>query len=303
MKINLYQIQYNENTAAKKDSGLLTFDCRENPEFLKREIAHLIRFYDEVVVHADEDDYFGLFSPKFEQKTGLQIQQVREFILNNPEQDIYLFNPFPMLVYRHINVWEQAELMHKGILSIMKKMVEMLNYDFDVEKLHRHNYKQVIYCNYWVAKKSAFDQIVFFLKKFDNIVKTDSEINSQIFNYTTYVDSRVCFYPFVFERLVSSFLLLNKKIKVLPYEYTEGFKGQYALNRIERKFYQHPLRNRFNNWEINEASNITEIEMKLKIIHDFIYPKHNLKFMRSLTKKVNLFRFKSLEEKLNLPHD
>ena len=49
MKINLYQIQYDEKSKPAEDSGFFAFDCRANSEFLKREMAHMMRFYDEII--------------------------------------------------------------------------------------------------------------------------------------------------------------------------------------------------------------------------------------------------------------
>ena len=46
MKIELYQTWHDENSYPEDSTGLLPFDCRKNPEFHKRESAHLIRLYD-----------------------------------------------------------------------------------------------------------------------------------------------------------------------------------------------------------------------------------------------------------------
>lgn len=298
MNINLYQIQYDENTATKKDSGLFTFDCRENPEFLKREIAHLIRFYDEVVVHADEGDYFGLFSPKFEQKSGLQIQQVREFILNNPEQDIYLFNPFPMLVYKHMNMWEQGALTHPGILGIVDELFEKSGIDFKVSSSHRQNVKQVVYCNYWVGRKDFLDGFVGLLKELDRTIELNQNIRDKVFMDTQYDLSDACFYPFIFERLLSTYLYLSPKINTLPYAYTQNDLVVNHLNKIEKKFYLSDVKRDFDEWECQNYEKIDDVGIKLNILKTFLRPKYGIGLIESIMRKINILRFNSLRKKI-----
>lgn len=298
MNINLYQIQYDENTAAKEDSGIFTYDCRGNPEFLKREIAHLIRFYDEVVVHASDDEYFGLFSPKFELKTRLTIPKVKSFICNNPGRDIYLFNPCPMHVFQYLNMWEQGEEFHKGLVEITDKLLQKANINFSVKLPHRQTEQQVVYCNYWVAKKTKFDEIIYYFKLLNSIVDNDQEIRQEIFDFTEYAISQACFYPFVFERLLSTFLYMNKEIDVLPYSYKR--EDNFYFSKLEKKFYFSKVHKDYNNWELTNMGNINEVRNRINIIKKFIYPQHDSKLLKSIIKRVNLITFKILSKKLNL---
>lgn len=128
MNIFLYQIWYDEQTKPDEQSGLLAFDCRKNPEFLKREIAHLIRFYDEIV--ANNNDYFSLLSPRFFGKTGLTTNDVKQFALKNPNYDVYLFNPYPTNVYLHLNVWEQGKRHHRGLKQLTQNLLNKANINF-----------------------------------------------------------------------------------------------------------------------------------------------------------------------------
>lgn len=300
MNIFLYQIQYDEYTAAKGDSGLFTFDCRQQPEFLKREIAHLIRFYDEVVVQANDEDYFGLFSPKFTDKTKLAISDVKEFIEQNIGRDIYLFNPFPMLVYKYLNMWEQGEATHIGLQQIANQLFNLADIDFDVKSSHRQNCGQVVYCNYWVANKLTFDKIMPLIKKLDFLCESDIEIRDKIFNHTDYIGEEVCFYPFLFERVLSTYLFLNKDIKIQAYEYEASHPVIRSLKKLERKFYQSSIRTAFRDWELVGNAPVEEIERKINLISCYIYPKTKFRVIRSVLKRINLFRFNQLRKDLNL---
>jgi len=222
MKLYLYQIWYDKNTKPDEQSGLLAFDCRNNPEFLKREIAHLIRFYDEIVKDADNDNYFALLSPRFNKKTGLTIDQVKNFVLANPNQDVYLFNPFPMQVYSDMNVWDSGELQHEGLKELTQLLFDTANIKFDVYNKHRNTVYNTVYCNYWVASKSFLDNFVDFLKNLDKTIDNMPDYNRDKYFSDARYHTKASFYPFIFERLISSFLLLNSNYNVKPYIYNSG---------------------------------------------------------------------------------
>ncbi|ESK56742.1 hypothetical protein [Acinetobacter tjernbergiae] len=298
MAVNLYQLQYDDETSALPESGFLTYDCRATPEFLKREVAHLIRFYDDVVVDADVNDYFALLSPKFNYKTGLTASDITAFIRENDQQDIYLFNPYPMHVYNFMNVWEQAEVNHPEIISIVNYLFCQARIGFRASDLHRNSLNQVVYCNYWVAKKSFLDEFIKFLKKLDHTIELMPSCQKNIyFNRTEYkVDA--CFYPFVFERMITTFLFINHQYKSLSYIYDRNFNGYNTLNRIERKFYYGESRKIFDLWESNNERGVEEIERIVNILSNVFQPKIYVpyvgKLLRSLVKTLNVYRIDNI---------
>lgn len=298
MAVNLYQLQYDDKTSASLETGFLTYDCRANPEFLKREIAHLMRFYDDVVVKADPDDYFGLLSPKFNYKTGLTASDIRTFMCDNNEQDIYLFNPYPMHVYNFMNVWEQAEANHPEIISIVNYLFDRAEIGFKVSDLHRNNLSQVVYCNYWVAKKNFLDEFIKFLKKLDNTIELMPDFQKSIFFNRTEYKVDACFYPFVFERMITTFLFINQHYKSLSYIYGRDFNGYNTLNRIERKFYYGESRKIFDLWESSNQRSVEEIEEIVNILSNVFQPKIYVpyvgKLLRSLVKTLNVYRIDNI---------
>lgn len=296
MAINLYQLQYDDETSASPESGFLTYDCRATPEFLKREVAHLIRFYDDIVVDADTNDYFALLSPKFNYKTGLTAEDVKAFIHNNCGKDIYLFNPYPMHVYQYINMWEQAEKCHPDIIALTNLLFQMSGLPTDVS-LHRHTVEETVYCNYWVAKKSFFDQFIPFVRKLDfTIDNSDSQIKQKFFSDANY-QTPACYYCFIFERLLTTFLVLNNNIETSPYIYQENI-GKYKMNKIQKKFYFTKNRMDFDRWDSGEYK-----EINTKLLKDFFYflnpgfENVRIKFLRrlliSIQKKINIMRMDS----------
>lgn len=206
MSVHLYQIQYDEKTKPKEDSGFKIFDVRKNPEFLKRETAHLVRFYDEVVSQGGDNDFYGLFSPRFGEKTGLVAKNVKDFVDDNSGVDVFLFNPYPMLVNRHVNVLQHGEWMHPGLLRLASQMFIAAGINFDPTFEFKNTVENTIYCNYWVAKKSFFDVFIPFIKSNDKAIEDmPSEMRDQYFSDVKYY-TKACYYPFLFERLISFFL-------------------------------------------------------------------------------------------------
>lgn len=289
MNIHLYQIWYDDNSKPAENSGFLAFDCRQNPEFLKREMAHLIRFYDEIVVNANDDDYFTLLSPRFFEKTGLTAQDIREFSSNNPNNDIYLFNPYPMNVYRDFNVWEQGESGHKQLKTLSQKLLNQTNINFNIFAPHRNTIDNTVYCNYWLGSKLFFDEFITFIKKLDNAIETmPNNEKEQYFKETTYFRTTAIFYPFIFERLINLYLLINKNIKTKPYIYQKESLMAKKIKPLEHKFYFSEYRRIYDDLERNE-NNMEKINQNFILLNSFLYPKKRYLYFNILNRWLNSF--------------
>lgn len=297
MNIFLYQIWYDEQTKPDEQSGLLSFDCRRKPEFLKREIAHLIRFYDEIVINANDNDYFSLLSPRFFEKTGLTTNDITQFALNNPNHDIYLFNPYPMNTYLYLNVWEQGEEHHRGLKQLAQNLLNKSNIDFDISASHRNTINSTIYCNYWLASKKFFDDFITFIKKLDKVIDDmPNHEKEQYFQKTDYFRTTAIFYPFIFERMLSLFLLINNQYQVLPYIYQPNSLIYNNLKNIHRKFYFGGYREKYDRWE-NISSNQKYLEANFKQLKHLLSPNVSIfpfrtlnRWTNSIIKKINMHR-------------
>lgn len=271
MNLHIYQICYDEKSKPDENSGIEAFDCRDKPEFLKREVAHLIRFYDEIVKHADNDCYFALFSPRFNEKTGLTIKQVKDFVSNNPNQDIYLFNPFPMHVYLDTNVWENGEYRHKGLKKLTQQLFDMAGVDFSVYAMHRNSIANTVYCNYWVASKPFLDNFIEFVRWLDSTVEQMPDSKKEEYFSTAQYNTEASFYPFIFERLISTFLLMNPNHSSKPYVYSYPFLGCHKLKPLESNFYFSNRRPYFDEWE-TDPHNIDLVTQGFNMVQNRLRP-------------------------------
>lgn len=301
MKLELYQIWHDQNSYPEDNSGLLPFDCRQNPEFDKRESAHLVRLYDEVIQKSRPEGYFGLLSPKFSDKSKISIKQVRQHIVDNPGYDIYLFNPFPSLVYQSLNVWTQGECRHNGIIDLAQNLFNEAKFSMDIKAKHRNSSKNTVYCNYWVASKEFFDDYIKVVRKLDSAIESmPYSDKNKYFSETTYCTS-ACFYPFIFERVICSFLLLHDEYKVKPYIYDHDSPIFNDSKKIHRKFYKKGLHLYFDYWE-KQIANLDKVEDGINIIKDTLSPQlpnSRIKILDKLVESIyKKIRINKLEDKL-----
>lgn len=294
MSIHLYQIQYDDQTKPSEESGFIGFDVRDNPEFLKREMAHMIRFYDQIVSKGGDGDFYGLFSPKFSEKSGLLSSDVLDFVAQNTDADVCIFNPFPINVCKYLNVWRQGEERHPNLIRLANQMFEIAGFDFDASGFYRNSVRDTAYCNYWVAKKTFFDDFIDFVKKIDHVIENMPESRrSEYFADAQYI-SKACYYPFLFERLLSTFLVsdLGSHYISKPHIYQENI-SDIQISKIEKAFVKNGGIRKFYQWEEKNKS-VSEIYEKVDVLENFLNPKINKNLLqpiaiifRSLIKKIN----------------
>lgn len=286
--IYIYQIWYNEYTKPNNELGINPFDCRKEPEFLKRETAHLIKFYDEVVKYGADNDYYALLSPKFYEKIKLTPKDIKYFIEKHSGYDIYLFNPYPTNIYTHTNVWEHGDDYHSGIKNITQELFKKAKLDFNINLHHQNNQDTAVYCNYWVAKKTFFDEYIAFIKNLDKVIEnSDNEYKNKIFSPTWYFkEDNVCMYPFIFERLISTYLLINKHIRTKPYlNYSDI--SIYNFDKIEVIFYKNGLYKIFDGYfSKQDVHNNISMTKNLRHILRPDYPKFTNKFISKIAKSI-----------------
>lgn len=297
MSIHLYQIQYDDQTQPSDESGFIGFDVRDNPEFLKREMAHMIRFYDQIVSKGVDGDFYGLFSPKFSEKSGLLSSDVLDFVAQNTDADLCIFNPFPINVYKYLNVWRQGEERHPNLIRLANQMFEAAKFNFDASGFYRNSVKDTVYCNYWVAKKNFFDDFIHFVRKMDQVIENMPEyMRSEYFSDAKYV-SQACYYPFLFERLLSSFLVSDLGADYIskPYIYQKKINN-INLAKLEKIFIHNGGFEKFYQWEEKNKS-LSDINQKIEVLENFLHPKINqnlfffaAKLLRSIIKRANRLR-------------
>ena len=149
-KFEIHQIFYDEKSRAILDSGFIPLDNTENSRPDWGEFWVIRNFLNSREL--EEDKFYGFFSPKFHQKTGLQSSQVNDFInATSPETDVVLFSPFWEYICFFLNPFEQGEYTHAGLLSISREFLNSTNRFSEVQSLVMHSGNSV-FSNYFLAK-------------------------------------------------------------------------------------------------------------------------------------------------------
>jgi hypothetical protein len=248
MAVSVYQIMYSDKVVGTFDPAFIKYDCRHNPEPQKREIAHMLRFYDEGAWRQSGSEHFGLVSPKFSVKTGIKGKNFIDWVDANPGYDVYFVNPFPQLCYWHFNVWTNGEFWHHGLCDMANKLFVSAGLSIRVEDLPRNTASSLLYSNYWVGNEKFWRIFMTFVRKLASAVDDlDMEERRKLFELAPHY-APATYFPFVFERLFSTFLVLNQEFTCLHY----GYGRDEILNKCENDMERFIIRewaDMIDNWD------------------------------------------------------
>ncbi len=164
--------------------------------------------------------HFGVLSWAFERKRSIKIEHIIESIqADNEKIDVYAFDS----MHTKHNVWVKAEQWHKGIIEIGKdafKLANMHDYAEQFDKVFTPN----IYSNAFLARPVVYEAYVYtVLIPFINVLvemesaqrnanyKAGKATPEQLLRATGY--NYYTMMPFVCERLFSTFLGMNPKLR------------------------------------------------------------------------------------------
>jgi hypothetical protein len=219
-KINVYQLYYRTPQARILDPAFIPQDGTENPAPELYEIYWLFHLY--ASGKALVGDYCGLMSWKFFPKTRVSGKNFLSFIRANTGYDVYFINPFPFIAYLFYNAWEQGNHCHPGIIPLAQGLVDKAGYPLSITNMGRNNHETLLFCNFWVGNTTFWQRYIAFLDPLFRAALSGDNGNGQnrFFEVTRHRKRPTPFFPFIFERLFSTFLLHNPDIRALPYEYS-----------------------------------------------------------------------------------
>jgi len=152
MGTHIYQIFYSSESRRKLDSGFIALDNTENLRPDWREYWPIRNWL--LNNSLNDDDYYGFFSPKFQEKTGLQASQVKTFIDQcSGLPDIILFSPFfDHSAYCH-NVFVQFQVHNAGNHVMQESIKHVSPTMWQLMDSAIMDSRNTVFCNYFVAKK------------------------------------------------------------------------------------------------------------------------------------------------------
>lgn len=229
--VSIFQNYYLPEQKADLERCFLPYDGTKNHP-LHYEMGPIVELYE--TGQYKKSDYVGLFSHKFKKKAKITGDRFLDFVERCPGYDVYFINPLPQKSYFHFNVWEQGEACHPGISALTQELFAWLGYTVDVSQIGRHDQKNLLYCNYWIGNEKFWDSYMSFLYPlFDYATRqSSSELHERLFSPTHYHRPAPMF-PFIFERLFSTFLSIHPEIRVIGYRHSVAEIEQCCLTDLE----------------------------------------------------------------------
>lgn len=214
LNINLFTIAWSQENLKQADPDLKVLDNTENLRPDWREYWPIRNFLKNKSLN--ENEYYGFLSPKFFIKTGLTGSDVKTFINENPDSDVFLFSPQADMGAFFLNVFEQNEVFDPGFTSICQDLLDRLNYSTNINQLIMDS-RNIIFSNFIVAKPTFWRCWLDLCENIFNISESSENDLSDRINFTTTYPGSVSRKVFIIER-VASFLLATGKFKCTSYD-------------------------------------------------------------------------------------
>lgn len=212
---HIYQIFWNEGTRSSNDQGFLQLNnlSNERPDWSEYWPIRTFLRHEYLL----EDTYYGFFSPKFLQKTGLTSTDVYKF-LESATEDVVTFSPFFDQSSFAINLFEQAAANHKNIYPTLKESVSQIMPDVNIDTLVMTS-RTSVFCNYFVAKKDFWIRWIHECEKVfslceDGKMELARKLNAEVNHSGGKNPAKV----FLIERVASLLLATSRRWTVKNYD-------------------------------------------------------------------------------------
>ena len=210
MSVELFQICYDNATRTSILPGCNIIDNSVEPLPGWFEFGAILHFLRTEVLN--NDTWYGFLSPKFIEKTGVQPELVKQFLVDNGNNhEVSLFSPGWDQICYFRNPWEQGELYHPGLLIESQKYFDKINYHIDLKSCVTDT-TSAVFCNYVIAKKTYWKIWRDIAEKFFEYVEQGNISTVS----TNYIDYQLPMQIFVQERFPSAILSTNRLRVLTP---------------------------------------------------------------------------------------
>ena len=155
-------------------------------------------------------DAWGFFGPRWEEKLKYPGEEINRTIIENANYDVWIFNHARIVSCLTLNVWEHGDIFHPGISMVARALLKIMGYDPRVVDFLMTE-KNTCYCSYFVAKHQFWKDYLQFLIGLSGATLELPAKEREIFlSSAAYVrDKSLNLFPFIVERMFSTFLLLR----------------------------------------------------------------------------------------------
>ena len=229
--VNLYHIAYSSKTLLEIPSGYKVLNNIDSARNDWREYWPIRNFLlgEELV----SDEYYGFFSPRFQEKTGLTSAQVRAFVqVSGHDADVVSFSPQPDMGAFFLNVFEQEELFQPGFIAASEAFFETAGMPLSLAPLVMDS-RQIVFSNYFVARPAFWRVWLAWNEKLFNVCDgEDNDLKRSLVsetNYTGAVQRKV----FLMERMASLLLTVDPSWRVSAYNTFDCAWSSSRLNQFK----------------------------------------------------------------------
>lgn len=205
--IGIHTICHAPGMADAVDPAFLPFDVTAEPQRARRETAHMLQFWRQGRHRAHQVS--GLLSPKFSAKTGIDGSVFVGFIAANPGHDVWFINPYPHYYYLAYNIWEHGEIWHPGLCRRAARLFTAAGLAIDLDRFPRSSPGTLLFSNIWAGTTAFWDRFMSFV---DHLAG-HAEFEPALFDPVPYDNGTAVYYPFIFERLFTTFLVMQPDIR------------------------------------------------------------------------------------------
>ena len=213
--IRIYTIAYLPEHFDNLEEGYLALDNRANARADWMEYWPVRQLL--LSTELDADTYYGFFSPRFKEKTGLSSAAVLDFIRKAPvESDVITFSPQVDIGAFFQNVFVGGELADPGFLETSQQCADAAGLSIDLRTLFMDS-RCTVFSNYFVAKPAFWRKWLQVCESFFAIAEgPETPLQKALLHQTAYREG-VHRKVFVVEGIVSLLLAINPAIQVCTY--------------------------------------------------------------------------------------
>lgn len=209
---NVYSISYSRDLKNSLDPGFGIIGDENNPRPEWYEYWHIRKFL--ASNSMEEGKFYGFFSPKFQEKTGLSSADVYLFLEQNKERDVVLFSPFLDQIALFLNIIEQANFAHPELVPIFREVCDLYFPEID-PLLMVNSSEDTVFCNFFVAKPEFWARWYKICEDIFQLTENCSNsLGEALAGVTRYKNTTTSLRTFVIERIATLILFSDARWRV-----------------------------------------------------------------------------------------
>lgn len=233
--VHLFHIVYNEQTRKTMPEGFDMLDNMAHERDDWREYWPIRNYLLRAMAGntLDEDAWYGFFSPRFAEKTGLTPAHVRQFIRNaKPDIDVATFSPQPDMGAFFLNIFEQEELFQPGFIAASEAFLASVGFPVKLGALVMDS-RQIVFSNYFVARPAFWRAWLEVNEALFAVCEGPASDLQHVLTDMTSYPGAVPRKVFLMERIASLLLTINPAWRVAAYNTFDCAWSASRLNQFK----------------------------------------------------------------------